>query len=40
LQHRQQIIEVVASVVKEQLGKPEAIRHINRFAQEQTDAAD
>lgn len=39
-QYRQQIIEVVASVVKEKLGKPEAIRRIHRFAQEQIDAAD
>ena len=40
LQHRQQIIEVVASVVKEKLGKPQAISRIHRFAQEQIQAAD
>jgi len=40
LQYRQQIIQVVASVVKEKLGKSQAIDQIHRFALEQIEASD
>lgn len=33
-------MEVVATVVRERLSKPLAIRHIDRFAQQRIDAAD
>lgn len=40
LQHRQQITQVVAAVVRERLSKAQAIHHIQRFAQAQIEAAD
>lgn len=40
LQHRQHITQVVATVVREKLSKPQAISHIHRFAQEQIEAPD
>lgn len=40
LQHRQHIAQVVATVVREKLSKPQAISHIRRFAQEQIEVAD
>lgn len=40
LQHRQQITQVVAAVVRERLSKAQAIPHIQRFAQAQIEAAD
>lgn len=40
LQHRQQITQAVATVVREKLSKPQAISHIHRFAQEQIDTPD
>lgn len=39
-QHRQDIIRIVAAVVREQLNKPQAIAHIRHFAQTQIAAAD
>ena len=40
LQHRQHITQVVATVVREKMSKPQAISHIHRFAQEQIEAPD
>lgn len=40
LQHRQNITQAVATAVREKLGKPQAISHIQRFAQEQIEAPD
>ncbi len=40
LQHRQQITQEVAAVVREKLSKPQAISHIHRFAHEQIEAVD
>lgn len=40
LQHRQRITQVVATVVREKLSKPQAISHIHHFAQERIEAPD
>lgn len=40
LQQRQHITQAVATVVREQLSKPQAISYIHRFAQEQIEAQD
>lgn len=40
LRHRQQIIQTVATVVREKLSKPQAISHIERFAQERIQPSD
>lgn len=40
LQHRQQITQAVADVVREKMNKPQAVSHIRRFAQEQIEASD
>lgn len=40
LQHRQHITQAVATVVREEMSKPQAISHIHRFAQEQIEAPD
>lgn len=40
VKHRQMIIQVVASVVREKMNKPQAVNHIHRFTQEQIESAD
>ena len=40
MQHRQYITQAVAEVVREKMGKPQAVSYIQRFAREQIDSSD
>ena len=40
LQHRQQITQVVAGVVREKMSKSQAINHVHRYAQDRIESAD